>query len=296
MSARLPTEANEERPRLRSPERSMNARPSAPLCERNPTFPGVRHARSERRVQPRLGRGVDDAEAVGSDQPHARLAADARAAGAGARRPPAPASANPAEITTTAGTPCSAHSRATSIDRGGRNRDHRQVDRPGDLADGADTPAPTGRPRPRVDGIERCPSKPPSRRLWKISPPTVSALARRADHGDRRGHEEVVDRRGGGDPVAVLEALHRLRGERGREARRGSSPARSGPRPASRSRGTPRSSGGSRAAPRLRRSSMPCSLATSARWARQDRPQATALELVGDREGDLGPLRAELRK
>ena len=39
ISARLPIDANDDRPMLRSPARSMNARPSAPLCDRNPTFP-----------------------------------------------------------------------------------------------------------------------------------------------------------------------------------------------------------------------------------------------------------------
>ena len=40
MSARLPIEAKEETPRLRSLAKSISARPSAPLWVTKPTLPG----------------------------------------------------------------------------------------------------------------------------------------------------------------------------------------------------------------------------------------------------------------
>ena len=138
-------ERREPEPELRA--WSMIARPSAPLCERNPTRPGGGHAARRWRSAGRRGAVFRMPEAVGPDQPHADVAADreqlalalrALRPGLGEARPrsrPAPARPSPRS------------SRATSTTAGGRDA----RSRPGRPGPGRPRstcrPAPTARRR-----------------------------------------------------------------------------------------------------------------------------------------------------
>jgi hypothetical protein len=113
MSARLPIEAKVETPRLRSPARSISASPSAPLCERKPTLPagGIAGAKVA------LSRACGDVFRIPRQfGPIKRMPAARQISTSSRCRtcPSSPTSANPAEMTTTAGTRLAAHSRATS--------------------------------------------------------------------------------------------------------------------------------------------------------------------------------------
>ena len=97
-----------------APAASMIAMPSPPLCDRKPTGPAIAGCGANVAFSRTFGVGVEHAEAVRADQPHARRRGRPRATPAGAATPSSPASAKPAEMTSSARTPAAAQSRATS--------------------------------------------------------------------------------------------------------------------------------------------------------------------------------------
>ena len=128
--------------------------------------------------------------------------------------PAAPVSAKPAEMTTTAGTPFAAHSRATALTAG---------------AGTAITARSSGSGTSSIVGYARTdwttsafgltgwttPVKPPSSRLWKTRPRPCRAFATLRRRRRKSARRSSRHRGGGRDPVPLLEALDRLRGQRG---------------------------------------------------------------------------------
>ena len=166
--------------------------------------------------------------------------------------PSGPVSANPAEITTSAGTPLSAHSRATSITAGAGTAIDGEVHlvRHVSVTLGyARTDCTTvGR---GVDRVDRALEAGLEQRCGSSCAADRAALARGADNRDRPRFDRSAR-------IAARAAIRsrsskwamRLVGERGRELHRGSSPGLSTTsRPGCRSRERPRSSGGSPASP-----------------------------------------------
>ena len=172
-SARLPIEANEETPRPRSAARSISARPSAPLWVTKPTLPAGRgFARGEGGVEARALGGVEDAEAVGPDQPHPGAAADLDQLAL--KLDPLPADLGEAGGDhPSARAPPSRRIRAPR--RGPTGRGRRSPRGPPRRAPRRrrDRRAPTARRRLPGSTGWTTPSNPDSSRLWKISPPTV---------------------------------------------------------------------------------------------------------------------------
>ena len=124
-SALLPIETKLESPRPRASASSRSARPRAPLCDENAIAARRERAARERRVQPRRVRR--DAEAVRADQPRA-VRAHEREQLVLARRPSAPVSAKPAEMTQSALTPVASAARAASSTARAGHADDGQVD------------------------------------------------------------------------------------------------------------------------------------------------------------------------
>ena len=92
--------------------------PSAPDWQKKPIRPARRQHRGQRGVQPHRRVGVDDAEAVRPDHPHAvRAGQHGPAAARAGRGPPRPVSAKPAETTTRPRTPLRAQSSTHLGDR-----------------------------------------------------------------------------------------------------------------------------------------------------------------------------------
>ena len=138
MSARLPIEAKQETPIPRWLARSIRASPRAPLWEAKPTWPrgGLPGAKvtfnCECSAVFRIPRQFG---------PTSRIPAALQTSTSSrwSSAPAGPVSPKPAEITTTAGTPLLAHSRATSI-RGRRDGDHRKVHVIRDIGDARVSP------------------------------------------------------------------------------------------------------------------------------------------------------------
>ena len=210
-SALLPTETNEDRPSPSRSAASMIAMPSPPLCERKPTRPAAAWCGANVALSRTSGGGVEHAQAVGADEPHARHRGRPRAAPRWRRAPSRadlgeagrdhdqraharrPRTARAASSTCAAGTTITARSTAL-----------------GELADRAVGAAAPARRRPCSLTAYTAPLKPAASRLCRISPPDRSPPARGADHRHRaRGSGTLRDRRDRGDLVALLEARRR---------------------------------------------------------------------------------------
>ena len=112
MSARLPIEAKEESPRLRSPARAISASPRAPLCDRKATFPAGGMAGAKVALSRTPGTVLMSPRQLGpiSRIPDSRQLSTRRRSRSA---PSGPDSAKPAEITVSAGTPFAAQSATT---------------------------------------------------------------------------------------------------------------------------------------------------------------------------------------
>jgi hypothetical protein len=145
----LPAETKLDRPSPRRSASASSATPDAPdwLEEADPA--GVRQHQGEGGVEayPRLG--VGDTQAVQPDHPHP---GGVRGADQGPRRPSGPASANPAEMTTS---PYPGAGRVATTDTaasGGTATTARSTARPASAADGhCGSPATVARPAHRHD-------------------------------------------------------------------------------------------------------------------------------------------------
>ena len=148
MSARLPIEANEETPRLRSAARSISARPSAPLWVTKPTLPGGGVAGRERGVEADAGARVERRRGSSGRPAASRAHGRSRPARAGARRPPRRPRRSPPRSRRAPGLPARRTRARRLRPRPRRNRDHRQVDRPREYRGRWGRRGPTARPRP----------------------------------------------------------------------------------------------------------------------------------------------------
>ena len=102
--------------------------PIVPDCDSTPTGPRRGSGVGEGGVQAHAGVGVDHAHAVGPEQAHAEAAGRSRSAALDSAGALGPASAKPAEMTTTALTRFRPHSSTTSGTSAGRDDDDGQVD------------------------------------------------------------------------------------------------------------------------------------------------------------------------
>ena len=112
-SALLPTDTNDERPTPRRPAASMIAIPRPPLCERNPTRPGIAGCGANVALSRTSGCVLSTPRQLGPIS----LIPELRQISTSSRwrcAPSTPASAKPAEMTRSERTPALAHSRATS--------------------------------------------------------------------------------------------------------------------------------------------------------------------------------------
>ena len=285
MSARFPIEANEETPSPRSLARSISARPSAPLWVAKPTPPRggvagakVTFSRACSAVL-RIPRQFGPTRRI----PAALQTSTSRS---WSSAPSGPVSAKPAEITTSAGTRLSAHSRATSITAGAGTAIDGEVDLVGHLGDAGIGPH---RLHHLGGGVHWIDDALESRlqRVVEELPADRAVLARGADHGDRPRFEERTDRCLRGDPVAVLEMRDGLVGERGRELhvdRRRAADDISTGKPLSRKTSIILWFSGITSAVKTE---IPFSCATSARWASRSVPSPSPCRLLRDRERDL---------
>ncbi len=111
-SALFPTETNDDRPTPSRPAASMIAMPSPPLCDRKPTFPGIAGCGANVALRRTSGCVLMSPRQLGPIS----LIPDVRQISTSSRwrsAPSSPASANPAEMTSSERTPTPAHSRAT---------------------------------------------------------------------------------------------------------------------------------------------------------------------------------------
>ena len=170
--------------------------------------------------------------------PTSRIPVDRHASSSSASRaaPSAPASANPAVMTTSAG---DARRGALARDRRHglrRHGDDRQVDRPGRVRDRRRRAARADEVRVRVDRVELAAEavveRVPERRAAEGVRP-----ARGADHRDGARPQHPLDRRDGRDPVAILELAPRVLPQLGRELELDPVRRRAHVRPGSRTRG-----------------------------------------------------------
>ncbi len=171
--------------------------------------------RGERRIQPHVGTGVEDAEAIRADEPGPRLAAhlDQLALARGAL-PPGLGEARGHHQERP-------RPRRGAVARGGDHplgghREDRQIDRarePLDRPVGAHRLDHVGVLVDRVDRAGEARAQQVAEDLPADRPP----LPRGADQRDRSRLEEASHRGHGGDPLALLEAADSLGGERGGE-------------------------------------------------------------------------------
>ena len=111
-SALLPTETNDDSPRPSRSAASMIATPRPPLCDMKPTRPGIAWRAPNVALSRTPGLVFSTPRQLG---PTIRMPASRQTSSSSCwrRSPSSPASANPAEITSSARTPAAAHSRAT---------------------------------------------------------------------------------------------------------------------------------------------------------------------------------------
>ena len=164
------------------------------------------------------------------------LARQTSSSSASRAAPSAPASANPAVMTTSAATPAAAHSRATPGTGSAGTATIARSTGPGVVRTDGAARRRADEVRVRVDRVqlaaEAVGQRVPERRAAEgVRPP------RRADHRDRARPQHPLDRRDGGDAVAVLERAPRVLAQLGRELEL--DPVRRGVhlRPGSRTRG-----------------------------------------------------------
>ena len=190
----LPTDTNSEIPMPRRAAwlEQLDAEPTRLREERDVAVDRLR--RREGRVETHFRIGVRDAEAVRSDHAHA--------VGAGGRNDRAlERGAGRVELGETGrehDQPVHALARALLDELGylgGGTDDHRQVDRSGDLEDGAERGDAVDRRRVRIDRVHLAAEA----GVAQVPHDGVADLARRAartDHRDRSRREQTCDRRG----------------------------------------------------------------------------------------------------
>ena len=117
MSALFPTDTNEESPIPRRLVSLMTARPTAPLCDRNPTVPGSGVIDANVPFRATSGSVLITPMQFGptSRIPHRRHTSTSSRCRLG---PSPPVSPNPAEMTTSPRTPLRPHASATSMTNG----------------------------------------------------------------------------------------------------------------------------------------------------------------------------------
>ena len=199
-SARLPARRRTWTARARSATadgEDRDAQRAGLAEEADPAAAG--RQRRDRRVEPDRGVGVDDAEAVRPDHPHAVARGPRSTSARSSSRPSAPRSPKPPDSTTSPRTCLRAHSSTTLGDRGGRHRDHGQVHVVRDVQHARGTPgrrrraAPPGAPgRPAPgsrtpSGCRRRRARPCRGRCWRRSrPPSRGVSSRSIDRDSAR--------------------------------------------------------------------------------------------------------------
>ena len=164
--------------------------------ERDPA--AARRDGREGRVETDVRGGVEDAEAVRADEPHARRRGRRPAARPAAARPSAPTSAKPADSTTSARTPGVA-----ALARDTRDGVRRHGDRRRDRRARARRRSPDSAGRPAISpalGCTTCsgPREAGGEQVRQQRRPDGALMARGADQRDRCRPQHVPDGRDGG--------------------------------------------------------------------------------------------------
>ena len=214
MSARLPTETKDETPTPFAAARSIRARPSAPLWVTKPMSPVGGSLGAKVALRRCAGSVLRMPRQLGptSLMPASRqMSSNSRSR----RAPSGPASAKPADRTTRARAPATAHSRATARTAAAGTAITARSTAPAISSTLATAARPWTFFAAGFTGWMG-PAKPEARRLRRTAPPTPVRPARGTDHRDRAGLEEGADRGDSGESIPILEACDRLVGERGR--------------------------------------------------------------------------------